>query len=149
MGIRWTSALSVGVEELDAGHAELFERVDRLLDAILKQDRSEAGRLLAFLRSYVRHHFVVEEDLMRDRGYPAPLRAAHETEHALFAQQLDRLEAEFAASGPTARLVHALERQVVGWLEDHIFVTDQALGRFLAQGSPGRSPPAPRERLGA
>ena len=49
MLLQWTTALSVGVDEIDAQHQELFRRVDRLLDAMARNDRSEAARLLEFL----------------------------------------------------------------------------------------------------
>jgi hemerythrin len=129
MALQWTSTLSVGVPELDEQHRELFRRVDRLLDAVLHQDRSEAGRMLTFLRSFVREHFGAEERLMAESGYPDAAR--HVQEHRDFARRLAELDDRFAEHGATASLVFELERQAVGWLRDHVYFTDVALGRWV------------------
>jgi hemerythrin len=141
MALHWTSALSVGVAELDAQHRELFERVDRLLDAMLHGDRSEAARLLAFLGEFVVVHFAAEERLMEGTAYPGLQR--HLDEHRRFGARLHELEAGFREAGPTASLVLGLEHLAVAWLRDHVYSTDVAMGRWLmAQqgGSPGRAP---------
>jgi hemerythrin len=151
MALRWTSALSIGVAELDAQHEELFRRVDRLLDAMLARDRSEASCLLAFLQQHVTDHFAAEERLMREVAYPDA--ALHAAEHTKFAAEIAALAAIFALEGATARLVLRLERDVTRWLQDHVYSTDHALARFvvalqadharaLAVATPARRPSA-------
>jgi len=129
MALRWTSALSLGVTELDAQHEELFRRVDRLLDAMLARDRSEASCLLAFLQRHVKDHFAAEEQLMREVAYPGA--ALHAAEHVAFAAEIAALAAMFALEGASARLVLRLEREVTRWLQDHVYSTDHALARFV------------------
>lgn len=129
MALRWTSALSLGVAELDAQHEELFRRVDRLLDAMLARDRSEATGLLAFLERHVAAHFAEEERLMRERSYPDAV--PHAAEHLAYAAEIQALAQLFAREGPTARLVFRLERGVTSWLQDHVYSTDRLLARFL------------------
>ena len=115
MALRWTSTLSIGVAELDAQHEELFRRVDRLLDAMLARDRSEASCLIAFLQHHVTDHFAAEERLMREVAYPDA--ALHAAEHLAFAAEIAALAAMFALEGATARLVLRLEREVTSWLQ--------------------------------
>lgn len=129
MALRWTSTLSIGVAELDAQHEELFRRVDRLLDAMLARDRSEASCLIAFLQHHVTDHFAAEERLMREVAYPDA--ALHAAEHLAFAAEIAALAAMFALEGATARLVLRLERDVTSWLQDHVYSTDHALARFV------------------
>jgi hemerythrin len=129
MALRWTSALSIGVAELDAQHQELFRRVDRLLDAMLARDRSEATGLLAFLQRHVTVHLVAEEQLMREVAYPDA--ALHSAEHRAFAAEIDALASLSALEGPTARLVLRLEREVTSWLQNHVYSTDRSLARFV------------------
>lgn len=129
MALQWSSALSLGVPDLDAQHRELFERVDRLLDAMLHGNRSEAAQLAAFLRDHVVLHFAAEEQLMLDLGYPEA--ANHTAEHHVFATSMLALDAAFREGGPTAELVFRLEREVVAWLRDHVYVADAELGRFV------------------
>lgn len=134
MALLWTTALSLGVPELDAQHAELFGRVDRLLDAMIVHDRSEAVRLIGFLERHVEEHFEAEERLMRESGYPDS--ALHVAEHRAFRADIAELVASLAAEGPTARLVLRLEREVTGWLRDHVYSTDHCLARWLLSRPP-------------
>lgn len=129
VALQWTSALSMGVPEIDAQHEELFRRIDRLLDAMLHSDRSEAGRMLAYLRGFVVDHFGAEERLMVELGYPDLER--HLAEHRAFAAALHEVDQAFLAQGPTAAIMLKLEQQAVGWLRDHVYFTDVALGRYV------------------
>ena len=131
MTIQWSSALSVGVAEIDEQHAELFRRVDRLHDAMLSRERTEAVRLLTYLHEYVRVHFALEEALMRDTGYTD--HAAHAAEHAAFARVVGTLERDLSEQGATAALVLRLEREVSGWLQQHVYSTDGALGWWVRE----------------
>lgn len=131
MAIQWSSALALGVPEIDAQHAELFRRVDLLHDAMLARDRAEAVRLLEYLHQYVRAHFALEEELMREVGYPAL--AAHAGEHGKFARTVAALERELSERGATAALVLVLEREVSGWLQQHVYSTDGELGWWLRE----------------
>ena len=129
MALQWSSALSLGVPDLDAHHRELFDRVDRLLDSMLHGDRAEAGTLAAYLREHVVLHLAAEERLMQDLGYPEA--ANHTAEHHVFACSMLAIDAAIEERGPTAELVLRLEREVVAWLRDHVYVADAALGRFV------------------
>jgi hemerythrin len=129
VALQWSSTLSLGVADLDAQHRELFERVDRLLDAMLRGDRSEAATLASFLREHVVLHFAAEERLMREHRYPDT--AAHAAEHAAFAGSMLELDATMRQRGASAELVLRLEREVVAWIRDHVYVADVALGQFV------------------
>ena len=125
----WTEALSVGVPEIDAQHRELFSRVERLLEASLRDDRSRVAPLLEFLRDYVAVHFEAEERLMLEQRYPGY--RLHKAEHDRFARDLRAMEAELAATGPTGDLAGRVDRGIAEWLRDHVYLTDTALGRFV------------------
>ncbi|MFO0583208.1 MAG: bacteriohemerythrin [Anaeromyxobacter sp.] len=129
MALRWTSALAVGVRGIDEQHQELFRRFERLEDAILHRDRTEAGRMLDFLADYVRVHFDAEEALMRVVGYPDLER--HRAEHEGFKAAVSRLDLKLAEHGSSAELVLRLDRDVGGWLRDHIYGSDVTLARFV------------------
>ncbi len=129
MSLQWTSALSVGVPDIDEQHRELFRRVDCLLDAMIASDRAEGLRLVDFLREYVILHFDAEEELMRRAGYPGL--ADHALEHRAFAGSVEALAREFDARGATAALVLRLEQDLCGWLRDHVCGSDAALGRWV------------------
>jgi len=130
LALQWSSTLSLGVPSLDLQHRELFARVDRLLDAMLHGERTEAARLSAFLRDHVVLYFAAEEQLMHDLGYGDAER--HTAEHCAFAASILELDAALRSQGATAELVLRLERESVAWLRDHVYVADVALGRFVS-----------------
>ena len=129
MPFQWTDALSVGVDEIDQQHQELFRRVGALLQASLANDASQVGPLLAYLREYVAIHFAAEEQLMTEVRYPGY--RLHKAEHERFARDFAALEADYAAQGATGEFVSRLTRSVADWLRDHVYLTDAAMGRFL------------------
>lgn len=122
MALHWSSALAVGVPEIDLQHEELFARVDRLHDAMLARDRTEAVRMVRFLLDHVHRHFGAEEALMAALEYPG--RTPHVAAHRAFAAEVDALAAMLQSDGVTALLVHRLERNVSGWLRDHVCGAD-------------------------
>jgi hemerythrin len=138
VALQWTSALALGVPELDAQHRELFRRVDRLLDAVLAKDREAAASTVAFLNAFVGTHFAAEERLMEETAYPD--QPAHVAEHRAFAAALLDIDDQLRREGPSAALVYRLEREAVAWLEDHVCRVDVALARHLR----GRTRPAAR-----
>ena len=136
MGLRWTSALSVGDPEIDLQHQELFRRVDRLIDGMLRNDRSEAVRLMGFLREHAVVHFAVEERLMVETAFPDAAR--HIQLHRAFHTALKELDTDLRALGPTTPLVLRLEGLATTWLRDHLYSADLALGRWI-RGRQGKA----------
>jgi len=132
VALQWTSALSVGVPAIDAQHRELFARVDRLLDAVLRRDRPAAIQLMAFLREYTVVHFAAEERLMEQTGFREL--EPHVLEHRRFTAALRVLEADYRERGATAEVVYRLEREAVEWLRNHVLSTDQVMARWVLAG---------------
>lgn len=122
MALRWSSALAVGVPEIDLQHEELFARVDRLHDAILARDRTEAVRMLRFLSEYVHNHLGAEEALMASVHYPGL--APHQQAHRAFTREVESLGRQVEDEGVTALVVHRVEREVSAWLHDHVCGAD-------------------------
>jgi len=86
MKLQWTPDFSVGVEEIDSQHKELFERINDL-DSAMKQGRAkeEVVRLVEFLNKYAIVHFGAEEKYMTDYDYPGY--ALHKTKHDWFKKE--------------------------------------------------------------
>ena len=130
MPIYWTPKLAVGVTQIDEEHQELFDRVNRLLDAMVQARAKEALQpLLGFLADYVETHFGGEQRLMQQHRYPEA--AAHLAQHAHFVGEFKALAAEVERSGPTALLSIKLNKLLCDWLRDHVSVVDRKLGEFL------------------
>jgi hemerythrin len=130
MPILWTPKLAVGVPQIDDEHKELFDRVNRLLDAMaLAKAREEVQPLLGFLADYVKVHFGGEQRLMQQYRYPAA--TEHLGQHAFFVAEFQGLAAEVQRAGPSALLTIKLNKLLCDWLRDHVGSTDKKFGEFL------------------
>lgn len=122
----------LGVAELDAEHRGQLERMDRLIAALERSEPLE--RSLGALRELVEYlevHFMSEQIVMRERGYPAY--DAHVREHDE-AVRLLRTLGERCAAGD-ARAATDLLGALRGWLVEHIDSADRSLAEFLRQAA--------------
>ena len=129
MALQWTQALSVGVDEIDDQHRELFRRAARLLDGINRGEPEEIGTLVDFLHEYAVTHFGAEEAFMREEAFPGYVR--HKAEHDRFISDLLALAREHERKGSGAFLSLKVNHWLVQWLKEHVSGTDAELGRFL------------------
>ena len=127
--IEWKPSLSVGVEEIDAQHQELFRRAGLFVESLASASRQDTGILLSFLRLYCVSHFGAEEAWMRETDFPGT--AAHSKQHDGFIRDLMALtEQHEKPRGPglqPQRVAEWLER----WLTTHVTRTDTELARHL------------------
>mgnify|MGYP000916868212 CR=1 FL=1 len=131
MAIEWNDSLSVGIEEIDNQHKELFRRINNLLDACNEGKGKQAvGDIINFLGEYVVTHFAAEEAYMRKYAYPEY--EAHKAMHQGFIQSFGQLKSKFDSEGPGIQLVLQTNRVVVDWLINHISKVDKKLGEFLS-----------------
>ncbi len=133
MPLEWTPALSVGIEEIDDQHRELFRRAARLLEGIRRGDPEEIDELVDYLHRYAVSHFGAEEDAMRSARYAAYPR--HKAEHDRFIADLLELSVENDEGGG-AFVAVKIDHWLSGWLRDHVSRIDTELGRFLRQRRP-------------
>ena len=133
MTIQWTTALSVGIAELDAQHQEMFRRAGRLLDAMAPGAAGDVRPLIEALQAYVVEHFCVEEAWMRDARFPGYVR--HKAEHDRFIEDLHALAREHEARGRDAFAKLRATQWLSQWFDEHVRGTDAEMGRFLAKRS--------------
>ena len=130
MPIQWTDDLTVGVNEIDNQHKELFKRVNDLSQAMWQgEGKEESARLLFFLGDYVVTHFGTEERLMNLRNYPDF--KAHKSIHDKFVKDLEGLKAQFSSGEITSSMVIKVLDETCNWLRAHIKGVDKKLGNFL------------------
>lgn len=125
-----TEYLALGIEMIDKQHAELFKRLEMLLDACVNGScREEAVRMLKFLNSYVDIHFAAEEELMRE--YDHPEYRYHRFQHDDFLRHLDYVKRDIDARGITTDLVLHINQMLIDWLKQHILEVDKAMTDYL------------------
>lgn len=135
MSIEWSERYSIGVEEIDNQHKELFLRFNNLLNACKSGvGNKELYRLFLFLGDYVVEHFSAEEKLQLACGYPDCDR--HHLEHEKFKHQLADLKDQFTLENPGFYLVILTNKVLIEWLIKHITQLDMEVGKYLQQ--PGR-----------
>ena len=127
--LEWTSALEVGIADIDSQHRELFARVARVRDAAFSGATSEVARTIGFLVAYVGFHFEAEERLMRETEYPGLVEQVRQ--HADFNRRLRSLVPHWESEGGSTALLLALTGALDLWLRDHVTSCDQRFGDFL------------------
>jgi hemerythrin len=127
--IRWDPALAIGHAGIDGQHEELFRRLDALVDAMASRERAEIGSLFDFLGAYVVEHFVDEERLMAENGFPGY--GVHKAAHDRFVRDYHALRALFDRHGPTAAVSVKTRIWLFDWLRAHIASVDQQMARHV------------------
>jgi hemerythrin len=120
----WRPEYSVGFDEIDGLHRQVFRAAAELASAIVAgQPQRTLEELLARLVGCTQAHFTAEESLMQSSQYPQSSRhvAAHET-----------LGARLRACERDAPLSVDTMRALKGWVLQHIDEEDRELGRHLA-----------------
>ena len=139
--VAWSHHLSVGVEEIDAQHRELYRRVDEFFRALSEQrGRSEIQPLVRYLSAYVVQHFSAEQQMMELSEYAGM--GDHMAEHTWFEEELRRLLGQLDLEGPTLDVARGLSALLSEWLDHHLETTDRALGRHLQQFYARRKAPS-------
>ncbi len=120
--VKWTPAMSVGVEALDTDHKMLIGLINQLADAIAKGDAHDiVASVINALVDYTEYHFGREEEMMRACGYG--YFNSHVATHGKIVETLRHLRDAHAgrALGQTEQVLLDFMR---AWLTDHILGVD-------------------------
>ncbi len=133
--------LIIGIEEIDAQHGQLLERMDLLRDYMRRgQSRDAIRDTLKFLEVYVAEHFAAEVRYMQRYSYPGLLQ--HKAEHEIFLKDFAALKDKFttlqAQGESTTFLGVDIVRKLNDWFTNHIATVDAKMGRYLAEKMPPR-----------
>ena len=130
MKLQWTQDFSVGVEEIDSQHKDLFERINKLDSAMkLGRAKEEVVRLIEFLDTYAVIHFSAEEKYMTDYDYSGY--ALHRTKHDWFKKEFSEIRTKLDAEGVTPDVIMLSNNLLITWFSNHVRTIDMMLGSFL------------------
>lgn len=128
--LKWRDDYAIDEPLIDRQHRELFARVNAFLAACdLRKDIDELSELFMFLESYTIVHFMTEEQVQRESGYPDY--GEHLKMHHGFIDTLRFLRERFETSGPTPGILREMQTFVSRWLVQHVTIEDKALGKHL------------------
>ncbi|MBF0625544.1 MAG: hemerythrin family protein [Magnetococcales bacterium] len=136
--------VDVGVPRFNEDHARLLEIIvaaDRILDAMItppvpdgvQQDRDRQWQdldgLIARLADYTQSHFMAEESLMKQYGYPDL--EPHRLEHQELVAQLLAFQQRIQDRSPAP--AGKMRRWLLEWLLHHVNRLDAAYGVFFKE----------------
>lgn len=129
-GLFWDDSLSLGVENIDNDHKQLFAILHHVLKLLAtgEQDRREFAcrEALDFLEKYTRRHFAREEAFQRELGY-----AGYEMHKALHDNlcrvTLPDMNRELEEKNFSQDAVERFVGIFTGWLMWHVMIEDQAI----------------------
>ena len=135
----WTSAMSVGVPELDEDHRVLFRIINQLAES--KENDDHVGILRQSLYSLLRYaefHFAREEKVLAACEFPAMTH--HKQEHRAFTNHMRKLaEALDDEELPAAEIVNQeLLDYLKDWLNHHILIEDMSYRKLAESNSSAR-----------
>ncbi|GAO03918.1 bacteriohemerythrin [Anaeromyxobacter sp. PSR-1] len=127
---------------MNEDHAEEIRLLEALGEA-LEAHRARRGSLdavlerLSLLAVHTREHFLREEQVMRETGFPAY--PQHKGEHDRVLAEMDGEARAFREGGDPVRLRGYLFETVPAWFVQHIRTMDAMTARFVASrpGAPG------------
>lgn len=127
MPLVWSSELATGNRPIDEQHRRLFQLFNDLDWAVGRDDgEREVSRTITALSVYVVAHFQMEEDLMRQGGYPGL--AAHQVAHQLMKIQVEDMVDQYdSMRRDPLRVMRVLEQ----WLVEHVQKEDRSMAKWL------------------
>ena len=124
--MQWSADYEVGDQELDREHRALFDAISILEHSLGNVGSvSELQLLLGRLSNYMRVHFGIEEDSMREALYPDI--EHHMAQHRGLLARLD----DWRSQPITAERSKEIAAYVSQWGIGHIQESDHKLGRYL------------------
>ncbi len=125
---KWTPELSVGVDEIDQQHQQLYAIIDQLLDARSSElDHSSVMALLTQLVDYSDYHFRTEDNYMIENEYPLFL--THRKEHLAYIKKMGEWITAF--EDKKTNLSKDILEFLCHWWKSHVIQSDLKYARYI------------------
>jgi hemerythrin-like metal-binding protein len=135
----WTSAMSVGLPELDEDHRVLIRIINQLAESQKNEDHVSVLRqsLYSLLR-YAEFHFAREEKVLAVCEFPGMTH--HKGEHRAFTEHMRKLAAALDDDElPAVEIVNQeLLTYLRDWLNHHILIEDMSYRKLVELNSAAR-----------
>jgi len=126
--LEWRDEYSLGVEELDYEHKDLFNRLNELHQELRRDsDKDRVARCLGEIYARVNAHFALEENYMREQKYAGYDK--HKSQHDNFLDDLREVSDRLISSGIDPAEREALEIKLNTWVLGHFTTTDRDMVR--------------------
>ncbi|HEY3840885.1 MAG TPA: bacteriohemerythrin [Bryobacteraceae bacterium] len=126
--IRWLPDYTIGVDQIDQEHRQLFALAAKLDSAIQSGHEKEVlGGISEDLVALTGDHFAHEEQLMDAIGYPYA--REHHAQHEEIRQKIQS-QVQKVGEDEHIRSLRLLEL-LIQWLKCHTTTTDRRLGNYI------------------
>ncbi len=130
VGIDWSDLLSVGINEMDDEHKELFVRINSLLTALVKGTTDySVVEIVSYINEYIDFHFRDEEKMLEKHNYPKI--KEHKKLHAIYEAEFAKIEEKLIQGNFDAMLLIEIQDKVVNWLLNHIAKADKEYSIYI------------------
>jgi hemerythrin len=127
---KWTEEMSVGHDVIDMQHKELFDKLNVLLESILKDDVEKIiDDMLIFFEKYMNEHLYYEERYLQDIAYPKT--QEHHEQHLIFTRKYEDLKQKLSDNVDKSKLAFEIETFMGTWLTNHILIEDKKYAQFV------------------
>ena len=128
--IVWKDEFSVGVETLDRQHKQIIEIINSLIDkpSIFFRSQNVSSALMD-LTNYVSEHFLLEEHLLQENGYPILLE--HSKKHTIYSERITGFCKE--SLDGKSEVPDELMAFLTDWWTNHILHEDMKYKAFFEE----------------
>jgi hemerythrin len=126
--LEWSEKYSMGMDEIDEQHHQLFVLLNRLHKAVVDgAEQGTLGEILDELIDYTVNHFETEENLFKENNYPEY--EAHKNQHDDLTGQVVELQNKFREGSAT--ISFEVLDFLSEWLTNHTLDSDQKYVVFM------------------
>jgi len=130
MDYKFDKSLETGHAKIDEQHKQLFVTLNTIIkESEQGRGKDEIYKTLDFLNKYAIMHFMTEENLQKEYGYP--YYEAHKKSHDDFKASVKSMTNTLIEKGPAKELIDTVAKTVGGWLITHIKGSDIAMASYL------------------
>lgn len=127
---KWDEKYSVGIQSIDTQHKQIFEILEKLVEAMKKGHGSDVTtQIILNLERYAVNHFQKEEYFFQRFNFHGS--AEHISEHQDFKNKLVSLKSDLKSGKIT--LTFDLLNFLKEWIDHHILVVDKQYSECFRQ----------------
>jgi len=122
---QWTQEMSVNHDIIDSQHKQLLNKLNKLLDAIVKDNAQWLiEEMVEFFENYMQEHLQYEEKYLAEINYPDL--EAHHNQHLSFKKKYEEFKSKLDEEEINqSEIVFEIETFMGNWLTQHILQEDK------------------------
>jgi len=138
----WNAKMNTGIEWIDDHHKTLVRLMFEVKAAVdVKRGAEDIRAIIGALVSYSKYHFLAEERLMFESGFP--LLEEQRAEHRWFSERINEISVSYTPEDTALKL--GLLEHLKSWFVIHIVSRDALLREHIEGQLTEEAPPPERQ----